>query len=145
MADHREVHEVSYSPREMFDLVMDVERYPEFVPGWQAARILQTSSDTLRVQQSMGLGGLRIRFQSVATFVPARCVNIRALDGPFDCLETHWRFRPLPQGGCRINFRMRYALHTGLLATLAGPWLERVNGEVAGAFMRRAEQIYRHG
>ena len=134
----------------MFELVADVERYPEFVPFCEAlvvrGRRREGERDVLVADMTVGYKLVRETFTSKVTLDRA-ALEIRAdyLDGPFRALENIWRFRPLPDGGCEISFCISYEFRSRTLALLMGSLFDRVFRRFAEAFERRADQIYLGG
>ncbi len=128
-----------YPCERLFSLVLDIERYPEFVPGYLRAQVLRRGTDTLEVEQSVGVGPATVTFRSHAEFAPLQRIAIHAADGPFHGLAMEWSFAP--QGsGCRVGFSVGYELR-GPLAPLLTRWLERSTPALFDAFMRRATQL----
>lgn len=140
MPDHCETRLLPFTAEQLFDLVLDIERYPEFVPGYGRARVVQRGESWLTVEQSLGIGPATVPFRSRAEFERPQHIVVQATDGPFRRLIVEWRFAPEP-GGCRVTFRVEYLLH-GLLAPLVGGWLELTAPHLLAAFARRAERIY---
>lgn len=140
MSRHHVSRQLPYTCDQLFTLVLDIERYPEFVPGYRAARILRREAQALEVEQSAGFGPLTIAFHSRAEFsVPTR-IHIHASDGPFRRLEVTWQFEPVP-GGCRVSAATSYELG-GLLAPLLRGGLAVFAPRLLDAFARRAAQLY---
>lgn len=131
----------------MFDLVADVERYPEFVPFCEMllvrGRRREGERDVLVADMTVGYKLIRETFTSKVTLDRA-ALEIRAdyLDGPFRALENTWRFRPLPEGGCEISFRISYEFRSRALALLMGALFDRVFRRFSEAFEARADHIY---
>ena len=140
MTQFLRTRELPYSPEQMFDLVLDVEHYPAFVPGWRRSRILERGKDSLRVEQIAGIGPLEQRFESVAHFHRPRQIEIHSSgSGPL-ALSVHWRFEPHGQG-CRVEFCTRFR-EQGMLARLAAGSLDATAGPILEAFVARAGQLY---
>ena len=90
--------QLPYSAEQLFDLVFDVESYPDFVPGWQSARILQRERQSLRVEQKFKAGLLTWQFDSRATFSRPTRITIESIGRPFRHLVLDWRFEPTSDG-----------------------------------------------
>jgi coenzyme Q-binding protein COQ10 len=125
----------------MFDLVIDIERYPEFVPGYLKARIVRKGDAMLLVEQNVGFGPLTTTFSSEALYDRPRHIQIRSVEKPFALLEIHWAFQPTPEG-CRIAFNADGRLGAGIAARLLQPWIDSLANSVPTAFVRRARAIY---
>ncbi|HEM45729.1 MAG TPA: type II toxin-antitoxin system RatA family toxin [Alphaproteobacteria bacterium] len=134
--------DVRYSPRQMFELVADIESYPRFLPEYAAARIERRDGDTLRVRQVLRLPGRRLDFTTLARLRPPRSIDITGIEGPFRTLRIGWTFAARDAGGCRIRYRMEYALSSRLLALLADRMMPGMARRTLAAFDRRARQVY---
>jgi coenzyme Q-binding protein COQ10 len=138
---------IAHSAEDMFNLVADVERYPEFVPFCERlqvrARRTEGGREVLVADMTVGYKLVRETFTSKVT-LDREALNIRAdyLDGPFRALENTWSFRPLPEGDCEISFRISYEFRSRALALLMGTLFDRVFRRFADAFEKRADVIY---
>ena len=134
-----------YSPEEMFALVTDVAKYPQFLP-WCDRASVQAQDDTgMTAQVGISFGGIRQSFTTRNTHVPGREVHMQLIDGPFSQLEGQWKFQPVGEGdqrACRIGFELRYGFSNIALATLVGPVFDRIAGSMVDAFVKRAEEVY---
>lgn len=143
MRRHHESRLLPYTCEQLFDLALDIERYPEFVPGYVRAGVTAGAADTMDVDQSIGLGPACVRFRSRAEFSRPDRIAIRAVDGPFKRLEVEWCFAA-EQGRCRVTFAVRYQL-AGVFAAPLAAWLDLIAPRLLEAFARRAAQIYGTG
>ena len=125
----------------LYELVADVERYPEFVPGWRNARVLERAGNKAWVEQTLGLAGFQMRFTSRAFFDPPGRLRIRAEDGPFRRLAIDWRFEPV-EGGCRVELRVDFEPGSFLLDRTARALLGPMGRRVMEAFEARARWVY---
>ena len=147
MPAFRTTRRLAHSAEAMFDLVADVDRYPEFVPFCETlvvrGRRKQGDREVLVADMSVGYKLLRESFTSKVT-LDRQALEIRAdyLDGPFRALENSWSFKPLPDGGSEISFCIEYEFRSRTLALLMGAMFDRVFRTFAGAFEARADQIY---
>jgi coenzyme Q-binding protein COQ10 len=147
MPEFRTTRRLGHSAGEMFDLVADVERYPEFVPFCEILLVRGRRKDgereVLVADMTVGYKLLRETFTSKVTLDrPALSIRADYLDGPFRALENSWNFEPLPAGGCEISFCIQYEFRSRALALLMGAMFERVFRTFAGAFEARADQVY---
>jgi len=138
---HREHHRFPCSAGELFDLVIDIERYPEFVPGYSEARVAAVQGDRLRVEQAVSVGGRNWRFSSTARFLRPDWIVVRAADWPFHHLEIRWEFAPAGDGTCDVAFGMSYEMGSHMLELMSGYWLEQIAHRTVGAFYGRAERF----
>lgn len=147
MRQYQTTRAVPYSAEQMFDLAADVERYPQFLRGWQAVRILDRNADTLAVQQIVGLGPLRWRFASRALLQRPERLRISSTERPFEQLEIEWAFAEQtdtmqPGSGCTVAFGAICALRSATVEALASDFLDASFGDIVSAFEQRARQLY---
>jgi coenzyme Q-binding protein COQ10 len=147
MPQFRTTRRVRHSAQDMFALVADVERYPEFVPFCESlvvrARRNDGDRDVLVAEMAVGYKLLRERFVSeVVLDRPAMQIRADYLDGPFRSLENLWEFRPHAEGGSEIRFSIAYEFRSRTLALVMGALFDRVFSTFADAFAARADRIY---
>lgn len=141
MKIHEESHHLPYTIGQMFDLVVNIERYPEFLPGYLCARIRGRGGKTLYVDQMVGIGGIRWRFSSVATTERPVSIIIRSTDSPFRHLEIDWRFTA-SLTDCRVAFRLTYELNSRILDAILGRWFDAIAERIVSAFLKEADRLY---
>ncbi len=149
MPSFRTSHVVKHSPQQMFDLVADVESYPQFVPLCQSLRIRRRfagegGSETLIADMEVGYKAIRERFTSrVALDRAARRIDVEYVDGPFSHLENTWLFAEAEGGQCRVDFFIAYEFRSRALATLMGTMFDAAFRKFASAFEARADHIFK--
>ena len=134
-----------HSTADMFALVTDVARYPEFLPWCDHAQVLATDADGVTAEVGIAFSGIRQTFTTRNTHVQDRSVHMHLVRGPFSRLEGEWRFLPVGQGterACRVELTLQYGFDSGALATLVGPIFDRIANSMVEAFVARAEQVY---
>lgn len=134
-----------YSAEEMYALVTDVARYPDFLPWCDHARILESSAAGMVAEVGIAFKGVRQSFTTRNDHDPGREVRLHLVRGPFSNLEGDWRFMPVGEGGqraCRVDLRLDYGFSNALLASVVGPVFDRIAGSLVDAFVKRAEQVY---
>ena len=147
MPQFRTTRRIGHSAENMFDLVADVQRYPEFVPFCEAllvrGRKREGEQDVLVAEMTVGYKLLRERFIS-KVMLDRAALQVRAenVDGPFRALENRWEFRPHPAGGCEIRFSIAYEFRSRTLALLMGALFDRAFRTFADAFVARADHVY---
>src|SRR5262245_19559027 len=110
-----------YAPPQVYGLVADDERYPEFLPWCTEARILAGDEREVTVTLGLASGIARANFTTKNRLEPYRSVRMSLVDGPFDLLDGRWDFTPIAAAGTRADLHVRFATH-GLVGTLAiGP------------------------
>lgn len=138
---------VRHSPRQMFDLVADVERYPEFLPLCEALSVRsrkQRETKTLLIaDMTVGYKAIRETFASQVLLQPDDLViDVKYLDGPFRYLDNRWRFEPHGEGGCAVKFFIDYEFKSRMLGMVMGGMFDRAFRMFAEAFEKRADTIY---
>jgi coenzyme Q-binding protein COQ10 len=141
------VTQVAHTPAEMFALVADVERYPEFLPMCEAlsvrSRRERDGVTVLTADMTVGYKALRETFTSQVTLRPAENrIDVKYLEGPFRYLENRWDFEPAAGGGTDIRFFIDYEFKSRILGALMGSMFDRAFRMFADAFKRRADAIY---
>jgi ribosome-associated toxin RatA of RatAB toxin-antitoxin module len=137
-----------YSPREMYDLVIAVEQYPQFLPWCERTEVLESSPDSMLARLWLSYAGVRHAFTTRNTHEDARSVLVRLVDGPFSVLEGLWQFVPIGRPGvddaqaCRIEFDMTYAFSSRPLESVLSPVFDKVANTFVDRFVTRAEQVY---
>jgi coenzyme Q-binding protein COQ10 len=135
----------------MFDLVADVERYPEFVPLCQSLRVKRRLSDAgaeiLIADMKVGYRAIRESFTTRVTLDRADMkILVEYVDGPFSHLENIWTFAPEDEGGgCRVDFFIDYEFRNRMLGALMGSMFDVAFKRFADAFARRADEVYGTG
>lgn len=126
-------------PREpLFDLVADVEAYPEFLPGWRAARIVRREPAGFIVEQELGIRAWSWRFRTRARFERPERIAIESREAPFVHLEQEWRFAEHGDCGTGIVLEVDYALRGSLLRHLVRQLFDEGFRRTLGAFEARA-------
>jgi coenzyme Q-binding protein COQ10 len=132
----------------MFDLVADVERYPEFVPLCQSLKVKsRTTADdgveTVVADMTVSFKLIRERFTSRVTLDRARrVITVEYLHGPFSRLENRWTFEPQGDKACIVGFNISYEFKSRMLAAVMGAMFDAAFQRFAAAFERRADEIY---
>ena len=134
-----------YSPAEMYALVTQVDKYPEFLPWCDHAQVLATDADGVTAEVGIAFSGIRQTFTTRNTHVPDQKVGMKLVKGPFSQLEGDWRFLPVGNGSeraCRVELTLHYGFDNVALAALVGPVFDRIASSMVEAFVARAEQVY---
>jgi ribosome-associated toxin RatA of RatAB toxin-antitoxin module len=134
-----------YTAGQMYGLVIDVERYPEFLPWCSGARILTADGEFVTVSLGLSRGLVRGHFTTRNRHVPDRSVEMKLVEGPFSLLEGRWDFRPIETAGTRVELQVRFQTHGLIDAIALGPAFEQICNQMVDAFGRRAHQVFRGG
>jgi ribosome-associated toxin RatA of RatAB toxin-antitoxin module len=138
-----------YSPDEMFRLVTDVARYPEFLPWCDRASVLESDGQGMLAEVGIGLGGIKQTFTTRNTHAVqddgTRSVDMSLVKGPFSNLNGTWRFLPVGDGSqraCKVELDLQYGFSSATLAALVGPVFDKIAASLVDAFVKRAETVY---
>ena len=133
---------VTFSPEQMFDLVIDVERYPEFLPWVASAELHQKSEHDLLASMEMQRAGVRERFTTRNEFDRPDYMSLRLVRGPFRLLEGRWSFVPIADAGTRIDLAMRVEIASPVVSLLFGKAFEQSCNTLIDAFITRARALH---
>ena len=133
---------VVFSPEQMFDLVIDVERYPQFLPWVAGAELHEKSGHDLLASMEMHRGGVRERFTTRNTFDRPGFMTLQLVKGPFRSMEGRWTFAPIGASGTRIELEMRFEFANAVIELLFGKAFEQSCNQLIDAFIARAKQLY---
>ena len=140
-------HRVPFTPQQMFDLVADVDSYPQFVPLCERLTVTKREAladhTVLIARMEVGYKALRESFTTKVLLEPARNrILVEYLDGPFRHLENRWSFRDAPGGGCEVDFYITYEFRSLMLSMLMGSLFDTAFRKFTHAFEERARKIY---
>lgn len=140
---------VPFTAEQMFAVVADVERYPEFVPLCEQLSVKSredgSTHTVLTAIMSVGYHAIRETFTSRVTLRPERReIDVVKVDGPFARLSNRWRFRDIA-GGCEVHFYIDYAFQSRMLSMLMGAVFDKAVRKYTEAFEARARLIYGKG
>ena len=143
MPTHAEKRLLPYTPEQMFDLVAEVERYPDFLPWCMAARVRARKSQDNVVVADLVIGYkiFRERFTSRVELERPRRINVFYSEGPFKYLNNHWIFEP-GEGGCLIDFYVDFEFRSRFLQRAIGIVFNEAVRRMVDAFEKRARQLY---
>ena len=136
---------VTFTPEQMFDLVIDVVRYPEFLPWVAAAELHEKSDRDLLASMEMQRGGVRERFTTRNVFERPTYMNMQLVQGPFRTLEGRWGFTSIGEAGTRIELGMRFEFANPVVSLLFGKAFEQSCNTLIDAFIARARVLHGTG
>ena len=143
MKVHSEERVLPYRAEQMFDLVADVSRYPEFLPWCTGARIRERRDNDIVADLMIGFKMVRERFTSrVHIDRPDMRIDVEYIDGPFKFLKNHWHFVDIEGGRCRVDFHLEFEFRSVVLQKLIGVLFHEAVRRMVSAFESRAKQLY---
>lgn len=136
-----EKRRLPYTPEQLYDLVVDVERYPEFLPWCLAAKIRKRQGDMIHADLVIGFKMFRERFTSKITLSPPDRIDVAYADGPFRYLDNHWIFVPTPDG-TEIDFFVDFEFKNRVLQKVIEVLFNEAVRRMVAAFEGRAKALY---
>jgi ribosome-associated toxin RatA of RatAB toxin-antitoxin module len=144
---------VPYTPQQMYGLVNDVARYPDFVPWCPATRVLAESVDSITATVEIARAGVRLALTTRNSMRPGERIDMRLLAGPLRSFEGSWHFLPIlaesaspgeasAVRGCRIELEVRFEFGSAALGVLFGPLFEASWDSLVDAFVERARAVH---
>ena len=143
MPSHQECKYLPYTSQQLFELVADVEKYPEFLPWCLACKIMKKKPEFIEANMIVGFKMVKERFMTRVYLKREEfIIDIEYLNGPFEYLENRWRFIAEENGGCNLDFDIRYQFRSSLLQTLSAIFFTEAMRKLTNAFENRAYQLY---
>jgi len=134
---------VSYPAEQMYGLVADIERYPEFLPWCAGTRVEMRDGRSTRAAIVIDYRGIKQTFTTENRTQSPERIEIRLVNGPFRKLDGLWMFTPLASDACKIQFHLHYEFSNRLLEKLVGPVFRHIAGTLLDAFLQRAAELHR--
>lgn len=133
---------VAFSCNQMFDLINDVARYPEFMAGCTHAEVLEQNADMLKARLTLAKAGVNQSFVTKNQLKAPHEMRMQLVEGPFRHLEGYWRFKALGDVGCKVSFELTFEFENRLLAVAASKLFELVASQQVDSLCLRAQKIY---
>lgn len=133
---------VPYTAMQMYALVNDVQRYPEFLPWCRSTLILSQTDNEMCASLELARSGFHKTFTTCNTLDPGHGIVIALDHGPFRHLEGHWGFEDLGRDGSRVTLNMEFEFAGAWLDLMAGPVFHEICNSLVAAFTRRAAMLY---
>jgi ribosome-associated toxin RatA of RatAB toxin-antitoxin module len=133
---------VNYTPKEMYDLVNDVQAYPSYLPLCSNVKLLSKTSNALRATITLSKGKIKFSFTTENSMEDSKHIRMNLIEGPFKHLRGHWRFEPSATGGCEATFRLDFEFANALLGMAFGGFFKEVTESFVEAFCKQAAKKY---
>jgi ribosome-associated toxin RatA of RatAB toxin-antitoxin module len=127
---------------QMFELVDRVEDYPKFLPWCGGTELLERTDSKTAARIHISYHGLKAQFATENAKEIPRQMNIQLREGPFRSMDGGWRFTPLGETACKIEFRLHYEFSSKILEKALGPVFHHIANTFVESFVKRAQQIY---
>jgi len=134
---------LNYSNKQMFDLISDVEKYPEFLPWCISTNIYNKSNDIFYSDMKIGFKFFKETFTSKVTFLEADKVCSESVSGPFKKMNNIWQIDYLTENECEINLTIEFEFKSFILQNIIGKLFETASKKMITAFEERANQLYK--
>lgn len=142
MPKHSEKRILPYTPEQLFALVADVERYPEFLPWCRAARVLRRDAISMTADLMIGYKIFSEKFRSQVALDRPNSIEVHYLSGPLSHLTNRWHFEPKGKGGCEISFDVDFDFQSSILGAAMELFFDKALLKMVAAFESRAAQLY---
>lgn len=142
MPTHAEKKYLPYTPEQMFDLVLDVERYPEFLPWCLSCDIIQQTDDEIFSNLVIGYKVFREWFKCRVSFKRSHAIRVEYINGPLRYLSNTWDFQPALNDGCVVDFYVDFEFKNPIFQKLMGVFFNEIVKRMVKAFEDRAAQLY---
>jgi coenzyme Q-binding protein COQ10 len=134
--------QLKYAAGQLFDLVADVERYPEFIPWMIATRVRRRTERNIWTDLTVGMGPLRKQFSTIATLDRPHKLSITSTDPQFAKFEQRWTFQPLAAGGTDVEYVVDFEFKSRLLQALMAASFSDRAAAIVTAYVQRAGVLY---
>lgn len=142
MHHHAEKRVLPHTAEQMFDMVVDVDEYPKFLPWCVGARIFKREENTIHADLLIGYKVIREKFTSKVTFERPGSIEVTYLGGPLKHLHNHWHFHDNEDGSCTVDFAVEFAFVSTMFERMIGGVFDEIVKRMVGAFVDRADAIY---
>jgi ribosome-associated toxin RatA of RatAB toxin-antitoxin module len=126
----------------MFDLVADVEKYPQFMPWCGGANVSAQDEHGMQASITISLAGIKQTFTTRNKHHYPSCIELELVDGPFSALTGKWEFIALSEDACKVLFTLNYQFSNRTLETLVGPIFNRIASSFIDSFTQRAQVCF---
>ena len=133
---------IEHSAAKMYALVADVEAYPQFLPWCSGAEVQLLDARKAMATLHVNYHGLRQNFTTENRMDKGALIEMKLVNGPFKHLDGFWRFVPLTEQACKVEFRLSYELSGKLMEKIAGPVFNHIANTFVEVFVKRARNLY---
>ena len=134
--------ELNFSSKQMFDLIIDIEKYPEFLPWCKSTNIYDKSSNIFYSDMEIGFNLVKEKFTSKVTVSDSKKIYSEAINGPFNKMHNLWQIKKISEEKCLITLKIEFDFRSFLLKNLMGKLFEVASSKMINAFEDRADFLY---
>ena len=135
---------VPHSAAQLYALVEDIESYPRFLPWCVGVEVKRRAPGSTIAALAVGLRGVKQSFTTQNENRSPAAIDMKLIEGPFRHFAAAWRFQPLGEQACKVEFSMQFEFASRALATLLQPVFAHIADSMVDAFTRRADEVYGH-
>ncbi len=143
MPQHQETRLMPYTAAQMFDLVADIEHYPDFLPWCQKARILSRKKNKVTADLVIGYKLFQEKFTSEVVLDQPHSITVHYRSGPLSHLSNAWQFKAKGKKSCEVSFQVDFDFHSPLLRAAMNIFFDKALSKMVSAFETRAEKLYK--
>ena len=144
MFNYKIVKDLNYSDKQMFDLIIDVEKYPEFLPWCKSTNIYDKDNNIFYSDMEIGFNFIKEKFTSKVTTLYSKKIHSEAISGPFNKMNNIWEIENISHNKCRITLNIEFDFKSFLLRNLMGKLFEVSAIKMIDAFENRANYLYKN-
>ncbi|MGF1562008.1 MAG: type II toxin-antitoxin system RatA family toxin [Geminicoccaceae bacterium] len=142
MPTHAEKRKLPYTPEQVYAVVAEVDKYPQFLPWCTACRVKRREGDVFYADLVVAFKMFREQFTSKVTLHPQDQIDVEYIDGPFRYLHNQWKFVRADDGSCIVDFYVDFEFRSRVLQRLIGLLFNEAVQRMVAAFERRAHELY---
>ncbi|MBU0537742.1 MAG: type II toxin-antitoxin system RatA family toxin [Gammaproteobacteria bacterium] len=131
-----------YSADVIYQLINDVEAYPQYMDGCVGAEVLAHTDDTMDARLDLSRAGIRLSFVTHNTLTPGRSVRLKLIDGPFENLTGEWSLLALGSDACKVSLHLQFALANSVVGIATRQLFNSVANNLVDALVKRANEQY---
>ncbi|MGX9418802.1 SRPBCC family protein [Vibrio sp. WJH972] len=133
---------VPFSAEQMFNLVNDVPKYPEFLPGCSGSKVLESSLNKMVASVDVSKAGISKTFTTSNTLNANQSILMELVDGPFKSLGGGWYFTALDEQACKVELKLEFEFSSKMVELAFGKIFNELTSNMVNAFTQRAKQVY---
>lgn len=133
---------LNYSAQQMYDIVADIELYPEFLPWCDSIDVLDRQQNQITAKMNIVYGGLNFGFTTRNSNFPCHAIELELVEGPFTDLNGHWKFLRLSETACKASIEMNFNFDSNLAKSVIAKVFQKIVTKQLDAFQKRAKQLH---
>lgn len=133
---------VSFSAKQMYDLVNDVASYSQFLPGCSGSKIIEQTEGSMVASVDVAKAGIKKTFTTKNTLIDSEVIGMNLVDGPFKSLTGGWYFTALDESACKVELKLEFEFTNALVAIAFGKVFQELTNNMVNSFTQRAKQVY---